>query len=80
MRQAANLWRIKQLLHQRLVTALGACTADCYIIDGFPIAVCKLVRAPSSQLLKAEANYGYCAAEDEYYYGLKGNLLIDLRA
>ena len=79
MRQAANLWRVKQLLHERLVAKLGARTADCHIIDGFPIAVCKLARAPDSQVLKAEADYGYCAAKDEYYYGLKAHLLIDLR-
>lgn len=79
VRQAANLWRVKQLLQERLVADLGARTADGHIIDGFPIAVCKLVRAPGSKVLKAEADYGYCAAKDEYYYGLKANLLIDLR-
>lgn len=79
VRQAANLWRLKQLLQEWLVTDLGARTADCHIIDGFPIAVCKLARAPRSRLLTAEADYGYCAAKAEYYYGLKANLLIDLR-
>ncbi|HMQ14103.1 MAG TPA: IS982 family transposase [Candidatus Competibacter phosphatis] len=79
VRQAANLWRIKQLLHERLVADAGARTADGPIIDGFPIAVCKLARAVRSQVLKAEANYGYCAAKREYYYGLKAHRLIDLR-
>ena len=78
-RQAANLWRVKQCLHQRLVAELGADTADGHIIDGFPIPVCQLVRAPRSRVLTAEADYGYCAAKKEYYYGLKGHLLIDLR-
>ena len=32
-----------------------------------------------SQVLKTEADYGYCAAKREYYYGLKAHLLIDLR-
>jgi len=79
VRQAANLWRIKQLLHERLVAELGARAANGHIIDGFPIAVCKPVRAVRSQVLKAEADYGYCAAKREYYYGLKAHLLIDLR-
>jgi len=79
VRQAANLWRLKQLLQERLVTDRGARTADCHIIDGFPIAVCKLARAPRSRVLTAEADYGYCAAKEEYSYGLKANLLIDLR-
>jgi hypothetical protein len=79
VRQAAHLWRIKQLLHERLVAELGARTADGHIIDGFPIAVCKLARAGRSHVLKAEADYGSCAAKREYYYGLKAHLLIDLR-
>ena len=79
VRQAAKLWRIKQLLHERLVGDLGARAAGGHIIDGFPIAVCKLARAVRSQVLKAEADYGYCAAKREYYYGLKAHLLIDLR-
>lgn len=79
VRQAAHLWRIKQILHERLVVDLGARTADGHIVDGFPIAVCKLARAVRSQVLKAEADYGYCAAKREYYYGLKAHLLIDLR-
>ena len=79
VRQAANLWWVKQQLQQRLVADLGARTTDCHLIDGFPITVCKLVRAPRSRVLTVEAEYGYCAAKDEYYYGLKANLLIDLR-
>jgi hypothetical protein len=79
VRQAANLWRIKQILHERLVVDMGARTADGHIIDGFPIAVCKLARAVRGQVLKAEADYGYCAAKREYYYGLNGHLLIALR-
>lgn len=78
-RQAANLWRVKQRLHQRLVADLGADTADGHVIDGFPIPVCQLVRAARSRVLTAESDYGYGAAKKEYYYGLKGHLLIDLR-
>jgi hypothetical protein len=79
LRQAANLWRIKQCLHERLVAELGADAADCHLIDGFPMAVCKLARAPRAQVLRPESAYGYCAAKDEYYFGLKGHVLIDLR-
>ena len=48
VRQAAHLWRVKQLLQERLAADLGARSADGHIIDGFPIAVCKLERAPRS--------------------------------
>ena len=37
------------------------------------------MRAPRSQNLKVEADYGYCAAKDEYYSGLRANVLIDPR-
>ncbi|MFZ1641256.1 MAG: hypothetical protein WAV07_07400 [Candidatus Contendobacter sp.] len=77
--QAANLWQIKQLLHDRLVGDLGARAADGPIIDGFPIAVCKLARAVRGQILKAEVDYGYCAAKREYYYSLSGYLQLLLR-
>jgi hypothetical protein len=67
------------LLHERLVADLGSRAADCHLIDGFPIAVCKLACASRSRVLKAEADYGYCAAKHEHYYGLKANLLMDAR-
>lgn len=79
LRQATNLWRVKQLLQERLVVELGADTAACHLLDGFPMAVCKPARAARSRVLRAEASYGYCAAKDEHYYGLKGHVLIDLR-
>lgn len=79
VRPAANLWRIQQLLHEYLVAALGARAAAGYIIDGFPIAVCKLARAVRRQVLKAEADYGYCAAKREYDYGLKAHRLLERR-
>lgn len=79
VRQAANLWWVKQQLQAAIVNELGTGPLLGHIIDGFPIAVCKLVRASRSRILEAESGYGYCAAKNEYYYGLKGNLLIDLR-
>jgi hypothetical protein len=79
LRQATNLWHVKQRLHEWLLAELGADGDDCYLIDGFPMPVCKLVRAARSQVFKAEAACGYCAAKDEYYYGLKGHVVIDLR-
>lgn len=79
VRQAAHLWRVKQLLHARLVAELGTNGGAGHLIDGFPIAVCNLARAAGSHVLKAEADYGDCAAKREYYYGLKANLLIDWR-
>ena len=40
----------------------------------FPL--CCFSRAPRCQSFKGEANYGYCAAKKEHYYGFHGHLLI----
>ncbi|MBK8751705.1 MAG: transposase [Candidatus Competibacteraceae bacterium] len=77
VRPAANLWRIKSLLHERWVGDLGARAAAGPIIDGFPIAICTLARAVRSPILNVESDYGYCAAKREYSYGLKAHWLID---
>lgn len=79
LRQATNLWHVKQRLHERLLAELGAMRDDCHLVDGFPMPVCKLARAGRSRLFKAEAAYGYCAAKREYYYGLKGHVVIALQ-
>ena len=50
---------------------------DIHIIDGFPIAICHLQRPSRCVRFKGEADYGYCAAKREHYYGFKGHLLIN---
>lgn len=48
-----------------------------HIVDGFPISVCKYVRAYRCKRFKEKVSFGYCAAKDEKYYGFKGHLLVD---
>jgi len=40
-----------------------------YIIDSFPIAVCKNIRIPRCKLLQDEAYRGYNKSKREYFYG-----------
>ena len=75
-RQAANLYIIKQRLHQMLAKPLGAYHDELHIIDGFPIPVCKFARAHFSKVFQEEAAYGYCATKKEKYYGFRGHLTI----
>lgn len=42
-----------------------------YIIDSFPIAVCKNIRIYRSKLIKGEEFRGYNASKREYFYGFK---------
>lgn len=46
-----------------------------YIIDSFPVAVCKNIRISRSKLVKGEAYRGYNASKREYFYGLKVHLI-----
>lgn len=76
--QAANLWVIKQRLHQQLLIDLGAVTDPLHIVDGCPMPVCVLTRAPQCRLFPDVADVGYCAAKKQYYYGLHGYLMITI--
>lgn len=76
VRQAANLWQIKQIIQKKFAIDLGGLDDDLHIIDGFPIPVCHFVRARRGQLFKGEAGYGRCACKNEVYYGFKGHMVI----
>ncbi len=77
VRQAANLWAIKQKIQKNLATELGAFKDTLHMADGFPLPLCHFKRAYFSRLFRSDAAYGYCASKEERYYGFKGNLLID---
>lgn len=79
VKQAANLWHVKQRLQIRIVQMMHADNADIHLIDGFPIDVVVRTRAPQSRIFKAEAGYGYCASKDKKFYGFQGHLLVEAR-
>lgn len=76
-RQAANLWYVKQLLHQKLAWHLGAYADAIHMIDGFPVPICQFTRAKRCKLFQGIAAYGYCAAKDETYKGFHGHVIVD---
>jgi Transposase DDE domain len=76
VRQAANLWQYKEHLQQRLAHQLGAFADDLHLVDGIPIPLCCLSRAPRCRSFAGTAAYGYCAAKKEFYYGFHGHLLL----
>ncbi len=76
VRQAANLWQYKQELQQLLARNLGGFSDSVHIIDGFPIPLCHYQRAKNCRLFMGEADFGYCSAKDEKYYGFHGHLVI----
>ncbi|WP_228860092.1 IS982 family transposase [Xenorhabdus sp. PB61.4] len=76
-KQISNLWAVKQQLQEKLARLLGALDRPVHIIDGFPLPVCGFKRAKGCANFKGQADYGYCAAKNETYYGFKGHLMID---
>jgi hypothetical protein len=76
VRQAANLWQVKALIHKRLTQVSGQADDPVQVIDTLPMPVCVLTRAPRERCFKGEADYGYCAAKQMHYYGFKLGLRV----
>ena len=74
-RQAANLWKVKQLLHQRLFEHLPV-TPDqaVWILDSFPLHVCRFARARFSKCFKGQADYGRDPVIANTFYGFRVHL------
>jgi hypothetical protein len=75
-RQAASLWHVKQLLHARVLALLPladpADGARWWIIDSFPLRVCRLGRAPRCRLFRGLADYGHDPTMPRnLYFGLR---------
>jgi hypothetical protein len=73
-RQEANLWRVKQLLHQRLLAHLPPVDDPVCILDSFCLHVCRFTRANKCRLFKGQASYGFDSAERHQFYGFRIHL------
>jgi len=51
------------------------CSSE-YVIDSFPVAVCRNIRINRCRLLQNEAYRGYNASKREYFYGFKVEVII----
>lgn len=51
-------------------------TSSEYIIDSFPVAVCRTIRINRCKLLTHQAYRGYNASKREYFYGFKVEVII----
>ena len=74
-RQAANLWKVKQELWQRLAQCIPH---DPYlsIVDSFPVPVCRFARATYCRSLREVAAYGYDEVAHQMYYGLRAHVRL----
>lgn len=54
-------------------------TSSEYVIDSFPVAVCRNIRIPRCRLLKGKAYRGYNVSKREYFYGFKVQVIVDAK-
>jgi hypothetical protein len=75
VRQAANLWVIKEQLFAHL-SQLVAHDPLISVVDSFPMPVCRFARANRCRIFAGLAAYGYDEVAKQTYYGLRAHVRI----
>lgn len=75
LRQAANLWRVKEALWQHLVRGVRH-DAALAILDSLPVPVCRFARAHRCRLFPGVASYGKDATIPGTMFGLRLHLRV----
>jgi hypothetical protein len=70
VRQAANLWRIKERIWQ-LVLVQVPHDPVVSLVDSFPVPVCRFARAYRCRLFRGAAAFGRDALNRQTYYGFR---------
>jgi hypothetical protein len=70
VRQAANLWKVKERLWQSLLSNTG-CDLSWALIDSFPVPTCRFARAPRRRCFRAEAGFGRDHSLKATFYGFR---------
>jgi Transposase DDE domain len=75
VRQAANLWKIKQVLWKEIVQCIPQ---DPYlsIVDSFPVPICRFARAPRCRSFREIAAYGHDEVARQTYFGLRAHVRL----
>lgn len=75
-RQAANLWRLKERLWQRLLDAVPH-DSTFAIVDSFPLPVCQFARAYRCRRFRGEAAFGKDTLVRQTFYGLRVHVRLE---
>ena len=75
IRQAANLWKLKEALWQRLVEQTY-CDTNLSIVDSFPVHICRFARAPRCKGFRGEAAYGKDFSIKQTFYGFRFHVRV----
>lgn len=73
------LLQVTELIRQKLIFAFPIPVSRYFVIDSFPLPVCKFGRARYSRSFREDgANYGKCPSKKETYFGFKVHALITI--
>lgn len=73
------LLQTTELLRQKLANAFPIPASRYFVVDSFPLAVCKFGRARYCRSFRTDgADYGKCPSKKETYFGFKVHALITL--
>lgn len=75
VRQAANLWKVKEALWLRLIEQTY-CDTGFAIVDSFPVPVCKFARAPRAKGFRGEASFGKDHTIKQTFYGFRFHVRV----
>jgi hypothetical protein len=75
-RQAANLWKVKQLLQRHLARRLVPDDVS-WVADSMPILACRFGRALFCRRYPGQAAYGYSHGDRRMFFGFRLHLRID---
>lgn len=77
VRQAANLWRVKEAMWQRSLREIEY-DQSVSLIDSFPIPICRFARAHRCRLLRAVSAYGFDEMAKQTFFGIRLHLRVSL--
>ena len=78
-RKRRDLLQVTELIREKLFRFFNVGSHDYYIVDSFPLEVCKFGRSHFCRSFKSDgANYGKCPSKKETYFGFKVHALITL--
>lgn len=75
VRQAANLWAVKQQLWNYVLSQI-AYDPTLSIVDSFPVPLCRFARASRCKLMPEAAAYGYDELARQTFYGFRAHVRI----
>jgi len=78
-RRVKDLCYIINTIRIKLLELLNVQYETHYIIDSLPIAVCHYARSGRAKAFKGKADFGYCEAKDEKFFGFKLHMASTIR-